>query len=165
MVFGVSVSGGGVTGWDVVAAVGAGAGVLALLWQIYIWFGSGPKIRVKLVNSFPTYGAQVGNHHFTVSAINHGRAATTVKTWGLRLPDGSDIIARSPISWSDSLPAVLEPQSSASFHIEGEAVIATCKARNIQTRSVKPWVRLATDKEVFAKSKMPFRRKGLPWKG
>src|SRR5215469_2917 len=97
----------GVSGWDVAGAVGAATGVPSLLWQVYTWRASGPKVKVKVSNCFPTYGDRVGDHHFQVTAVNVGRAATTVVAWGLRAPDKRDLVVTRPLPFSAQLPGEL----------------------------------------------------------
>jgi hypothetical protein len=145
-------------GWDALAAIGAATGVPSLIWQVYTWRASGPKIEVTSANGFPTYpDGHLGEHHFVVTAVNHGRAAATVTGWGLRLPDNSNMVMMNPIPLSTPLPAVVEPQTSISLYVEGGDVIKTSQQRQVRVAVLRPWVRLATGQEVFGGR--------LPWKG
>ena len=60
------------TGWEILAAIGAATGVPALIWQVYAqvhtWNAGKPSIRVTAANGFPVYrGGGAGNHHLLVS--------------------------------------------------------------------------------------------------
>lgn len=144
--------------WDVLGAVGTATGGSSLVWQIYTWRASGPKITVTCANVFPTYpDGHLGEHHFSVTATNHGRAATTATGWGFRTPDNSDMVMMQPVPFSTPLPAVIEPQAAISFYVQGGDVIKTCQQRHVPVSQLRPWVRLATGREAFAKR--------LPWKG
>jgi len=147
------------TGFDVLAAIGAVTGVLALGWQIYsqihTWRSSGPQIHVKVANGFPVFGNRTGDHHFSVTAVNTGGASATIEAWGLRFPDGGNLILLQQLPFSDRLPAVVAPHTSATFHIPGDEVLAQCRQRSVKARELKAWVRLATGDEVFGGN--------LPW--
>lgn len=153
----------GISVWDVLAAIGAASGIPALLWQVFTWFRSGPTIRVTAANAFPIYGNQMRQHHFSITAVNVGRTATTVSGWGLRAPDGSDMVVTNPIPFSTQLPTIVRPHESATFYVEAEGVLDLCKRKTIRARQMHPWVRLATGRVVFVRKKS-FFKKGLPWK-
>src|SRR4051794_28381206 len=100
-------------------AIGLSAipGVAALIWNVISWQRSGPRVTVSCENSLPMYEGQPGDWHVTVTAVNSGRAPTTVEGWGIRLPGGGDIVVMTPVPWSTPLPHRLEAKASASFHV------------------------------------------------
>jgi hypothetical protein len=148
------------TGFDILAVIGAVTGVLALGWQIYsqirTWRMSGPQISVKVSNGFPVYDDRAGEHHFFVKAVNRGGSAATVDAWGIRFPDGRDLVPMRQLPFSTQLPAVIAPHANATFNIPGEAVLDECRRQGVKARQLKAWVRLATGDEVFGGT--------LPWK-
>lgn len=144
--------------WDVLGAVGTVAGGCSLIWQVYTWRASGPKITVTCANVFPTYpDGHLGDHHFSVTATNHGRAAAKVTGWGFRAPDNSNMVIMHAVPFSTPLPAPIEPQTAISLYAPADDVIKTCQQRQVLVAGLRPWVRLATGREIFADR--------LPWRG
>ncbi len=141
-----------VTSWDILGAVGAASGIPSLGWQLFTWRASGPKIEVVTKYGFPTYGDRLGSQHLCITAVNTGRADATIASWGIRLPDGSNFILPRQLPWSTQLPAVIAPQSSRTFYIELVGVIELSRARGVEVSSLRPWIQLATGKEVFGKA-------------
>lgn len=138
-----------VTTWDILGAIGAASGVPALGWQMYTWHASGPKIQVESAHVYSTGGSQLGAHHFSVTAVNRGRAKTTITGWGLRLPDHSNLVVMQQLRFSTQLPFEVSPNSSASFYVEGKEVVDLCGQRQVKVADLRPWVRLATGQEVI----------------
>jgi hypothetical protein len=149
------------TVWEVLAAIGAVTGVPALIWQIYAqihtWRASAPNIHVTVANALPVGPTGVGGHHFSLTAVNHGGALTTINMWGLRLPNEGDLVLIQQLPFSDRLPAPVAPQASVTFYIEAQDVFDRCAQQGVKASQLRPWVRLATGREVFGKN--------LPWKG
>jgi hypothetical protein len=144
------------TVWEILAAIGAITGVPSLGWQVYIWSASGPRVRVEIANAFPVYGSTMGEHCFSVKAINDGRAPAVIQGWGLRAPNGQDLVVINPLPFSEKLPSTLDPGSSTTYFIEASDVSKMCKELNVAVADMAPWVRLATGKEIFGK-RLPYK--------
>lgn len=143
--------------WDAVAAVGAASGIPALGWQVWTWRQSGPHVEVRVANAFPVYaGQQLGEHHFQITAVNTGRAPAEVSSWGVRLPDGSNLVMFQQLPFSDDVGR-LEPHAQRRFFVNGPATIAQLRTRGIRADQCRPYVVLTTGDEVMGKA--------LPWEG
>lgn len=94
-------------------------------------------------------------HYVEVKAVNRGRAATTVRTWGIEVPGGGSIFVMQPLPFSDRLPARLEPHSSLSFHIAGDAIREHSADHLIPFSQMRPWVEPASGKRIYAKGSVP----------
>jgi hypothetical protein len=142
-------------GWDVVAAIGAVTGVPAFVWQIYAqvhtWRVGRPDLRVTTASAFPLYpGRGAGEHHFSVTAANHGGSAAVITGWGFRLPaGGGDLVLFQQLPWAAQLPATVAPQASVTFYIEARDVFERCQERGVKPGQLRPWARLATGGEVL----------------
>lgn len=97
----------------ILGIIGTVTGVGALVWQVITWTLSGPVISVSANQGFRTYGDQLGDQITIVTATNSGRSPVTVRSWGLRFPDGHTMIFREPFSGSATLPHRLEGGASA----------------------------------------------------
>ncbi len=151
----------GISGWDVLAAIGAFCGVPALGWQIYsqlhTWRAAAPDIRVKVASAVPvSLPTGAGGHYFRVAAANHGGSLAIINTWGFRLPTGSDLVLMRQLPFSDQLPATVQPQSAVAFYIEARDVLERCREQGVKANQLRPWVRLATGREIFGKT--------VPWR-
>ena len=144
------------TVWDALAAIGAATGVPALIWQIYAqihtWRTAAPDIRVTVANALPVALTGVGSHHFSVTAVNHGGTLATITAWGFRLPNKVDFVLLQQLPFSDRLPAAVAPQASVTFYIEARDVFERCAQQRVKPSWLRPWVRLATGREVFGKN-------------
>jgi hypothetical protein len=136
--------------------------LVSLGWQAWSWSRSGPVLRVELSNIItdlggPTnaYGVGQPEHYVEVKAVNRGRAAVTIQTWGIELPGGNNIFATEPLLFSERLPARVEPHSSASFHMAGDAIREHAATQGIPFTKMRPWVQPASGKRVYAKTRVP----------
>src|SRR5579862_7627185 len=98
---------------DILSIAALVLAVASLGWQMLTWRQGGAVVTVTATQAMPTYGhgpdTQVGDPHVNVNAANKGRSPVTVKTWGLRFPDGRTIAIMEPLTWSTPLPHRLEP--------------------------------------------------------
>lgn len=137
------------------AVIGTLLSLLSLSWQAFTWSRSGAVIRVTASNSFPVFGEELGNHHVTVTAVNKGRAATTLTHWGIDMGNGSNAVVLEPLPWSTQLPHRLEPGAEAAFHIPA----AELRNYHQQTKRpfslMRPWVSRAGSQKTFGKSGLP----------
>jgi len=72
----------------------------SLGWQVITWQKGGPVVDVTVSTSMPTYGDRVGDPHVTVTAMYTGRSPVTVNGWGLRCPDGQNMVMINNLAWS-----------------------------------------------------------------
>jgi hypothetical protein len=103
---------------------------VSLSWQVYSWKRTGPVLKVSVSHSAPTYGPRndvVGDWHTTVTAVNGGRTAATVTSWGFEMPDGRTLVPTEHLSWADPLPGRIEPHAKASWHIRKAELVAACE--------------------------------------
>jgi len=62
----------------VIAIIGAVTGLGSLAWQVVTWGQGGPVVAVTARQSFPAFGAHLGDPHMSVTASNSGRSPVTV---------------------------------------------------------------------------------------
>lgn len=134
------------------AILGLVLSLLSLLWQGYTWRRNGAVLRVKVTNSFPVYGDQLGDHYVTVTVVNEGRAATTVTGWGIDMGGHGNLTHLTPVSWSTQLPHRLEAGAEASFHMPADGIRHHRAATGMAYSSMVPWVRSAGDRRHVAKA-------------
>jgi hypothetical protein len=129
------------------------SGLVALGWQIITWRASGPMISVKVTQGILTYGASVGDMVTIVTAINRGRAPVTVRTWGLRLPDGQTMFVPEPVPGSNAIPYRLDQGSSADWRVPTAVVDSACRARGVSHTMLRGYVALGTGRDVVARKR------------
>lgn len=88
----------------ILGIIGSVTGIGALAWQFYTWARSGPVITVSTSQGFPVHGNRLGEQTTGITARNSGRAPITVNSWGLRLPDGQNMVVLDPLPGSAGLP-------------------------------------------------------------
>jgi hypothetical protein len=130
----------------------------SLGWQVITWQKGGPVVDVTVSTSMPTYGDRVGDPHVTVTAMNTGRSPVTVNGWGLRCPDGQNMVMINNLAWSTPLPHRLEPAADGKWHIVTEDVRKQCEARGIRYQDLVAYVNLADGRTVDA------GKRGINWK-
>jgi hypothetical protein len=132
----------------------------SLSWQAWTWSRSGPVLRVEVTNMVTDAGSTYGGtpeHYVEVKAVNRGRAAATIQTWGIEVPGGGSIFVMQPLSFSQRLPARVEPHSSASFHIAGDEIWKVSAEKGIPLTKMRPWVQPASGKRIYAKRPVPLK--------
>lgn len=144
---------------DIAAWIGAIAGVAALVWQIATWRKSSHNVKVTSTMSWFTYpDGSLSDDVVCVTARNVGAGPVTVTSWGIRLgPTREDMVVFRPLPLAATLPHRLEPGASMSVFIHAADVWRAEAEKGIPTSAMRAWVRLATDKQVFAKRGMPRR--------
>ncbi len=128
----------------------------SLSWQAWTWFYSGPVLRVQSTSVF-TDAARPGvpDEYIVIEVINRGRAAATIRSWGIEDPSGASLTVKTPLPFSDELPARLESHASASFYIHWGIVFSHSEELGVPYKKLRPWVQAATGRRVYA-------RKGVP---
>lgn len=127
--------------------------VVALAWQAWTWLRSGPVIKVTVSQTLPLYPNHAGDWHTSVAAVNSGRAATTITSFGFETADGRTLYTSSPAAWSDRLPHRLEPHSSASRHAPTDELTQTCADNSTQYQQLRAWVAGGSGKKVYARTR------------
>ena len=82
----------------------------------------------------------------------------TVNGWGLRCPDGQNMVMINNLAWSTPLPHRLEPAADGKWHILTEDVRTQCEARGIRYQDLVAYVNLADGRTVGA------GKRGINWK-
>jgi hypothetical protein len=131
-----------------IAIAGLTLGVVSLGWQVWTHLTNGPRVRVEGSNSIVPEAQKPYDWLVCVTAVNTGRAATTIANWGFRVPDGGNLQQFERIPWSAALPHRLEPQSSVGFLMPVAGMRQACAERGIAVSSLRAWVRLGTGKEI-----------------
>lgn len=139
----------------IIAIVLSGA---SLIWQMVTWSRSGAVVGVTVAQSFPTYGADIGDPHVTVTAANQGRSAVTVQSWGLRLADGRSLAILDYAPWSATTPYRLEAGDSASWYVETTVIRDACARDGVRYQDLIGYVTLGDGRRIQAK------QPGIGWK-
>jgi hypothetical protein len=80
------------------------------------------RISVEWRQALVENAASIEELMIAVSAINKGRAAITIESWFLELPDKFRLVLERPESWQPKLPYRLEPKASVKWHYPNEQV-------------------------------------------
>jgi hypothetical protein len=150
----------------VISVIALMLSLASLSWQAWSWLRSGPVLRVQVTNILAdsgrtsAYGNSELENYVEVTVINHGRAAATINTWGIRMPSGENMFVIQPIYFSERLPARVEPHASLSLHVEADELRKHSARHGIPFKAMRPWVQSATGKKVYAKSL--FWNRGVP---
>ncbi len=139
----------------VLAAIGTLTGSLALGWQIHTSRQSRPRLKVSATHQWPVYGTTLGEHHFAITVTNYGGAATQVTAWGLRSPDGRNVVAMQNLPYSDQ-PGPIEPEGKKTFLLVADDVIRTCQTHGVKVSDMRPYVVSTTAGDILGER--------LPWK-
>jgi len=107
---------------DIAAWIGAVTGTLVLIWDVYKWLQTGPKVKVSVAPNMVAYGSAVavlGNKaNIMVEVTNTGDGKTTIthlvgffyrsrlRKWLRRKPDRTMVV---PDPGSGQLPHVIHP--------------------------------------------------------
>jgi hypothetical protein len=145
--------------FDVLAFVGAVAGIGALVWQIFTWRRLGHRVRVSSSNALMVHadGVSRNDDQVCVTAFNKGTSAVTITSWGIRVSDNQNAHAVRPHALSDSLPFRLEPGAEGNFYFPSDEL----REYNARTRfpygRMRPWVRLATRQTILSRRGVPLK--------
>lgn len=145
----------------VISVIALMLSLASLSWQAWSWSRSGPVLRVKATNIIAdsgrtnAYGIAEPDHYVEVTVINHGRAAASVTTWGIEMPDKTNLFVTRPLPFSQRLPARVEPHGSLSLHIEAEELRKHSAQHKVPFEAMRPWVKAATGRQVYAKTGVP----------
>lgn len=128
----------------------------SLSWQAWSWSRSGPVLRVDVTNAI-TDGETAGvpDHYVCVEVVNYGRAAATVGSWGIEMPDKTNLVVLAPHHLSERLPARVESHASARFVVLAEHL----RRRHAETgdpfEKMRPWVSTSAGKRVYSRKSVP----------
>jgi hypothetical protein len=128
--------------------VGTVTGVLALGWQIFIWWRTG-RPRLKLTSDVMTDLDYPDQPTYWIRVTNHGGKATRIETFGLRPPehgvnDDRDIGAPLSQVITSDRPRRMKPYDQIELYWDGPSVEAICKRDGFRPEDVRPWVRQTT---------------------
>jgi hypothetical protein len=140
-----------------IAVAGVVLGGASLAWQIVAWRKSGPVVSV-FVHEAPFFvRARDGEMAprpdlgvtLTVNAVNTGRTAARIDSWGYALENGSTG-AKYDLTFGEipMLPCPLEPHQRCEFPFTRESLIEGMTPRKMLT--ARGFVQLATGKRVYA---------------
>ena len=107
---------------DIAAWIGAVTGTLVLIWDVYKWMQTGPKVKVSAAPNMVAYGSAVtilgSKANIMVEVTNTGDGKTTIthlvgffyrsrlRKWLRRKPDRTMVV---PNPGSGQLPHVIHP--------------------------------------------------------
>jgi len=64
---------------DPVAIYAATISTIVLLWQIFVWFRTGPRLKISVSSNMKTFGAlEDGNTYIVANVVNTGTQPTTI---------------------------------------------------------------------------------------
>lgn len=142
----------------VVAIVGVVTGVASLVWQAVSWTYEGPKVKVRLATSFPVVtGSQLGDPHYSVTAVNIGRSPVLLNGWGFELPGGDSVVDLSGDAGAIRLPWTLEGGHEAQFFMSYSRLHGTLEVHHPNGVKVRPFVSTATAGRRYAKAFDPLK--------
>lgn len=130
-------------------------GIINLSWNVFTWRMNGPHVKVKVVNAFPTYGGEVGDHFLGIQANNKGRSPVTINNVYFEMPTGENLFATSLPNFSAKLPHRLEAGSSATWYILADQVREICAQRGWAFDQLQAWVDLGNGSKVSAMCGVP----------
>jgi hypothetical protein len=144
--------------WFTVAAatvgmVGGIAGIASFIWQIVTWRRSTHRVIVSRSRAWFGYpNGNTSDELVCVSAANTGSAAVTVVGWGIQMGrGGKHLNVMSPLAGSTPLPHRLESGSSMNVHVGAAEIVNASVELAVPYSRMRPWVRLGTGEQVFAK--------------
>lgn len=140
----------------VVGVVGGLAGVVSLIWQIATWRRSTHRVKVTTARAWFGYpNGSTSEELVSVSAHNTGSAAVTVVAWGIQMGrKGPSLNVTSPLIGSTALPHRLDSGASLDEHVQAVHVVEASAKYNVPFAQMRPWVRLATGEQVYARKRV-----------
>jgi hypothetical protein len=153
---------------DVWVAIGLVLSVAGIVLGVYYGQRSlaprssrGPKVIVRVANTFPVYdlpdGSQrIGDHHVSVSAVNTGDQPVAITSWGIKLPGDRRMVVTRPLPWATRLPHELRPGAPpAELPMPAEDIRNVARKNAISYDDMWPYVALADGTEVLAGTSVP----------
>jgi hypothetical protein len=133
--------------------------VVALGWQAWSWFRSGPVLRVVVAGVTILEPSLVGDpppeQYVQITVANKGRVAVTVRSFGIALPNKGNLYAPQQPRFADDLPARIEPHASASFYMLAEEVLQYSAKNGVPLSRMRPWVETAAGRKVYSRKPIP----------
>ncbi|GAB3081232.1 hypothetical protein [Micromonospora schwarzwaldensis] len=123
---------------------------ITLTWQIISWRRTGAVVKVTAKLGFVP---GLDGNFVVIEASNSGRTAVTVTGYGLKCPDGGNLIQFDRVPLSAEIPHRLEPGAEASWLMPIENVQAVCAERGVRYQDVVAWVRLGSGGTVMARKR------------
>ncbi len=156
-------------------ALDVAPGVVGLLITVIAWqFLRNPRkppptvagdvaLVVEAANRMPVYdlpdGSQTpGEWLVGVTLYNRGDRRVCVSSWGVRVPDGSNIVALAPVtSFEPRLPHWVEPGTNGTWYLQTDEVRRIAAERGLAFGDMRPWVSLADGRRVEAPAGIPLK--------
>lgn len=115
--------------------------VSSLIWQVFSWRHSGPRVRVRGCRGVMYDKDKNENHYVAVVASNKGRSSTYVQNFGLT--DGNIWMEFNSLPTNDEFaesPALLEPGYQQVRGVKMEEVARFCNTNRIEPEKLQAQV-------------------------
>jgi len=167
-------------------ALGLGLAVLGLLITVIAWqfprhprkpapavagqgsAGPSPQVQptdadlvIEVENHMPVYDLPDGSRApgdwlLGVTLYNRGTRRVCVSSWGVRLPDGGNIVTFEPVTpFEPRLPHWVEPGTNGTWYLEPAQVRRIASERGANFDDMRAWVSLADGRRVTAGKGVP----------
>lgn len=107
-------------------------------------------LRVSKAWAYPTWTHS--NHRLStliqVTLSNGTDRRVQATGWGLRTPDGSQLISPRPLSFDPALPHWVEAGSGANWHFVGGDVTDILSSKGLEYEDLTPFVHLADGRTI-----------------
>ncbi|MEU4237930.1 hypothetical protein [Actinoplanes sp. NPDC026619] len=133
---------------EILSVVAIVMSTITLTWQIVSWRRTGAVVKVVAKQGFVP---GLNGTFVVIEASNSGRTAVTVTGYGLRSPDGNNLIQLDRVQLSAEIPHRLEAGAEASWLMPMGNVQGTCAEQGIRHQDLVGWVRLGSGGTVMAK--------------
>lgn len=143
---------------SIVSALGSLAAIAVSVWT-HRQLGS--RIECKWGTALPIVGGEVGDRHVQVTGINKGRSPATIEGWGFVVLDrrgretDTTIVVTQPLPWLPTLPHRLEAESSASWMLALDDLVASRLMSAHPRAEIKAFVRTGTGRMVTDSRPVP----------
>lgn len=91
-----------------IAIVGAATGVASLVWHMWAFSRTGPRVVVNVSGGVTSF--RPDNSHeliLIVEARNMGRSPCEITGWGLEFPDGQQYVQFKPVPGTTAVPSTI----------------------------------------------------------
>lgn len=151
-------------------AVGV-AGIASTAIAVVAWVRPRPKtvqlrnavrgdVEVVTVNTFPVFQrldgtSDLGNHQIAVTVRNLGELSILVKSWGIDVGDGGNLVDLRGLHSNPTLPQWVASGADLSFYMPAADVRKVAAERQMPFEKMHGWVSLADGRQVFSRKPVP----------